>query len=193
MIRAFLAIELSPDIRQKVSSFQQQLKDILPSMNWIRPESIHVTLKFLGSVELSRIPQLMSVLEPIGDKTSPFSLDLQGVGVFPTVKRPRIFWLGVSGPSQSLHRLVSEVEAALQSLGFASEEKTYHPHLTLARIKHENAMVGSALIEKGVFENGHHLGTLTVDRFTLFQSDLNTSGALYTPLGTVLFSPDSLD
>ncbi len=192
MIRAFLAVELSCDIRQNVSSFQQQLKESLPPMNWVRSESIHLTLKFLGAVEPSCIPRILPVLKPIGDKTNKFSLDLQGVGVFPNRQRPRVIWVGISGQTQSLQRLVLGVTAALEPLGFPLEEKAYHPHLTLARIKRENVVVGSALLEKGVLENEHHLGNLTVNQFVLFQSNLNSSGACYTSLGTVLLSSSCL-
>ncbi len=183
MIRAFLAVELSCEIRQHISSFQQQLKETLPPLNWVRPESIHLTLKFLGSVELSCIPQLLSVLKPIADKTDKFSLDVQGMGVFPNRQHPRVIWVGVLGQTQRLQRLVLDVAAALEPLGFPLEAKAYHPHLTLARIKCEN----------GVLESDHHLGTLTVDRFILFQSDLNPSGACYMPLAAVLLSTSRSD
>jgi 2'-5' RNA ligase len=86
---------------------------------------------------------------------------------------------------------VFEIDVVLEPLGFPSEEKTYHPHLTLARIKRENAKVGSALMESGVLESDQYLGMLTIDRFTLFQSDLDSSGATYTPLGTVVFSENT--
>ncbi len=191
MIRIFIAVDLSPDIRRNLSSFQQQLKKMLPPMNWVRPESIHLTLKFLGSVQPSCIPQILSALKPLGEMTDTFSLDVHGIGVFPNRRRPRVLWVGVSGQTQSLCRLASEVVAALEPLGFPLDEKTYHPHLTLARIKRDNDIVGSALLEDGVFASDRHLGTLTVDRFILFQSDLNSAGACYTPLGTVLLSTKS--
>ncbi len=193
MVRTFIAIDLSPDIRRNVSSFQEQLKEAVPSLKWVRPESLHLTLKFLGSVQPSCIPKLLSVLKPIGEKTGKFSLNVQGVGVFPNRQRPRVFWAGVSGQTPSLQRLVSEVSMALNSLGFPPDEKAYHPHLTLARIKREHDIVGLALLEKGVLESDHYLGRLTVDRFTLFQSDLNPSGSCYMPLGAVLLSASRLD
>lgn len=186
MIRAFLAVELSSDIREKLSSLQQQLKKTLPPINWVRPESIHLTLKFLGYVEPSRISQLLSVLEAIGKKQNNFSIDVHGVGVFPQVKRPRILWVGLSGNTPALQDLVLEIESMLEPFGFPPEEKSYHPHLTLARIKRENATVGAALLENRILESEQRLGTLHVDRFTLFQSDLDSSGATYTALGTVL-------
>ena len=191
MIRVFLAIELSSGVREKLFSIQQQLKTTLPPINWVRPESIHLTLKFLGYVEPSVVSQLLSALEPIGEKHEPFSVDVQGLGVFPQVKHPRIFWVGLTGNTQALQDLEFEIEAALEPLGFPPEEKTYHPHLTLARIKRENAKIGSALMESGVLESDQYLGTLTIDRFTLFQSDLDSSGATYTPLGTVVFSENT--
>jgi len=191
MIRVFLAVELPSNIQEKIFVLQQELKGILPSINWVRPESIHLTLKFLGYVEPSVVSQLLSALEPIGEKHEPFSVDVQGLGVFPQVNHPRIFWVGLTGNTQALHELVFEIEAALEPFGFPPEEKSYHPHLTLARIKRENAKVGSALMESGVLESDQYIGTLTIDRFTLFQSDLDSSGATYTPLGTVVLSKNT--
>ena len=188
MIRVFLAVELSSNIQEKLFALQQQLKGILPPINWVRPESIHLTLKFLGYVHPSLVSQLLSALEPIGEKHAPFSIDVQGLGVFPQVKHPRIFWVGFTGNTQALQELVLEIEAVLETLGFPPEEKPYHSHLTLARIKRENAKVGSAFIQTRALKSDQHLGALIVDRFTLFQSDLDSSGARYTPLWTVPFS-----
>ena len=188
MIRVFIGVELSSNIRERISSLQQHLKKILPAMNWVHSESIHLTLKFLGYVEPSQISQLLSILKTLSKKHTPFSIEIQGVGVFPQIKHPRIFWAGVRGKTQVLQELVLDIEAALEPLGFSPEEKSFHPHLTLARIKRENATVGTALIKNGIFDNKQELGILTVDRLTLFQSDLDSSGATYTSLGTVLLS-----
>ncbi len=187
MIRVFLAIELSLHVQEQLAHLQQQLRNILSPINWVRPESIHLTLKFLGYVEPSTVSQLLSVLEPVGKKQEVFSIDVHGLGVFPHVKHPRILWVGLAGNTQALQELVLEIEAALESRGFPPEEKSYHPHLTLARIKRENATVGSALLKSGALESDQHLGMLTIDRFTLFQSDLGSSGAKYTSLWTVPF------
>jgi len=188
MIRVFLAVELSSDVREKLFSLQQNLKETLPPINWVRPGSIHLTLRFLGYVEPSLVSQLLAALEPIGKQQDGFSIEVQGLGVFPQVKHPRIFWVGFTGNTQALQNLVLEIEAALEPLGFPPEEKSYHPHLTVARIKRENATVGSALMQTRILESKPNLGKLTVDRFTLLQSDLDSSGARYTPLWTVPFS-----
>lgn len=189
MIRVFLAVELSSQIRENIVSLQQELKKILPSINWVRPESIHLTLKFLGHVDPSRISQVLSALESIGNRQDSFSIEVQGMGVFPHVKFPRILWVGVTGMTQALSELVLEIEMTLEPLGFPPEEKLYHPHLTLARIKRDNAKVGSSLLENGVLEHEQHFGTFSVEGFTLFQSDLDSTGAIYTPLGTIRLLP----
>lgn len=191
MIRVFLAVELSSDVQEKLADLQQQLRKTLPPINWVRPESIHLTLKFLGYVEPSVVPQLFAALEPIGKKQHVFSMDVQGVGVFPKVTHPRILWVGLTGNIQPLHEVVLEIEAALEGLGFPPEEKPFHPHLTLARIKRENTHVGSVLRQEKILEDNQHLGSLAVDKITLFQSDLDASGAKHTPLGTVPFMVNS--
>lgn len=191
MIRVFLAGDLSSGTRESLFSFQQELKKTLPPVNWVRPESIHLTMKFLGYVEPSRISQLLLALEPVGTAQHGFSMEVQGVGVFPHIKHPKILWVGITGQTQALQELVLEIEAALEPLGFPPEEKPYHPHLTLARIKRDNALVGSALLENAVLEREQHFGTFTVDRLTLFQSDLDSTGATYTPLGIVQLSQQS--
>jgi len=86
MIRVFLAIELSLHVQEQLAHLQQQLRNILSPINWVRPESIHLTLKFLGYVEPSTVSQLLSVLEPTGKKQNVFSMEIQWVGMFPQVK-----------------------------------------------------------------------------------------------------------
>jgi 2'-5' RNA ligase len=188
MIRVFVAVELSSEVREEISALQQQLNTTLPPMNWVRPESIHLTLKFLGSVEPSRISQLLAVLEPIGKRQNRFSIGVQDLGVFPHAKHPRIFLVGVSEKTQPLQELVLEIEVALEPLGFPLEVKSYHPHLTLARMTRDNAIVGSALVKNGILHSDQQLGTLSIDRFIFFQSDRISFGATYTPLGSVQLS-----
>ncbi len=188
MIRTFVAVEMSSDIREKLSCLQGQLKKTLPPMNWVRSESMHLTLKFLGWVDPSQVFQLLSVLDPIGMQRRPFSIAVQGLGVFPHIKYPRIFWVGIVGNTNALQELVFDIEAALEPLGFPPEEKPYHPHLTLGRIKRENSNFGSVLRKSGLLDDEHNIGGITITRLVLFRSDLDASGATYTPLGTVQLS-----
>ncbi|HNP59546.1 MAG TPA: RNA 2',3'-cyclic phosphodiesterase [Nitrospirales bacterium] len=184
-LRVFLAVELSLDLCRKVREFQQQLQNFLPHVNWVRPESIHLTLKFLGNVDASMVDQVLTALEPIGKSQPPFTLEIQGLGVFPHVRRPRIFWIGCTGDIPALLNLVSGVEGALDPLEFPSEEKPYVPHLTLARIKHDNSQVGKVLTHSGLLEQPQNLGILPVARITLFRSNVTTIGVEYIPLWAV--------
>ena len=184
-LRVFLAVELSSDLCRKVAEFQQQLRGNLPEVNWVRPESIHLTLKFLGYVDAAMVEQLLPAMEPVGRNQAPLSLEIQGLGVFPHIRRPRILWIGCAGDIPSLLKLVSRIEGALVPLGFPLEEKPYHPHLTLARIKHGNSKVGSVLTYSGLLEQPQTLGALRIERITLFRSDVSSFGAEYTPLWRV--------
>ncbi len=180
-------MELSLDLCRKVGELQHQLRNFLPNVNWVRPESIHLTLKFLGNVDAGMVEQVLTALETIRQSQPPFTLEIQGLGVFPHLRRPRILWIGCTGDIPALVNLVSEIEGVLNLLGFPREEKPYYPHLTLARIKHDNSQVGGVLTHSGLLEQSQNFGTLCVDRVTFFRSDVSQFGAVYRALGTVAF------
>ena len=191
-LRVFLAVELSLDLRRKVVELQRQLRESLPMVNWVRPESIHLTLKFLGYVHTSMVETVLTAIEPIRTSQPPLTLEVQGLGVFPHLRRPRILWIGCTGDMSALLNLVSGIEGALNPLGFPCEGKPYYPHLTLARIKHDNSQVGSILTHSGLLEQSHSLGILRVDQITLFRSDVGPFGAEYRALWKVpLNEPES--
>jgi RNA 2',3'-cyclic 3'-phosphodiesterase len=183
--RVFLAVRLPPPLIQAVAELQQQLRGTLPTVNWVSSDSIHLTLKFLGYIDTGMVDRLLTVIEPIGRNQTSFKVEIQGLGAFPHAQRPRILWVGCAGDISSLLQLVSEIDCALEPLGFPPEEKVYHPHLTLARIKHENSMIGNVLAHSDLLEQSMHLGPLPIDHLTLFRSDVSHVGAEYTPLWTV--------
>lgn len=187
-LKVFLGVELCLDLCQKVGELQHQLRNILPNVHWICPESIHLTLKFLGNVDTVMVERVLTALEPLRKSQPPFTLEIQGLGVFPHIRRPRILWIGCTGDISALLKLVFEIEGVLNPLGFPPEEKPYYPHLTLARIKHDNSRVGDVLTHSGLLEQPQNFGTLRVDRITFFRSDVSQFGAEYTALGTVAFN-----
>ncbi|GJL55198.1 MAG: RNA 2',3'-cyclic phosphodiesterase [Nitrospirales bacterium] len=180
-IRAFLAIDISTTVREALEHFQDQVGSIR-SVKWVSPESMHVTVKFLGDIEAGQVSVLREVLRDVTRETTSFSLTVRGVGGFPSVSRPRILWAGVSGEVKLLGGLVLNVESALSSLGYAQEERPYHPHLTLARIKSRSREAGKVLETSEVFEKEWVFGDMTVDRLCLVQSQLSPYGALYSRL-----------
>ncbi len=192
MIRAFVAIELSPELRAAIAQAQAQLKDRLMReirranadvrIQWVRPDSIHLTLKFLGNVAEDTLADIESAMHSVVEGRTPFSLEAGGLGVFPHLRSPRVVWIGLSGAVEQLTRLAGDLDAALGEVGFAREPRLSQPHLTLGRIKERSREVGRALSETGVLSQGGTVGTLAVNSISLMKSDLRPSGAVYTRL-----------
>ena len=180
-IRAFLAIDLNASIRDALDRFQNQADSVL-SVKWVLPQSMHLTVKFLGDIQEGQVKVLQEVLEGVVKEISPFSLTIKGIGGFPSLQRPRILWAGVAGEVDHLEVLVSCIESALSPLGFALEDRAYHPHLTLSRIKSNSREIGKTIGVFDLFKKEWVFGDLTVDRLCLFQSQLTPRGAIYSRL-----------
>lgn len=177
-MRLFIAIELPETIRTAIAEVQERLKAGGPSANWTRPEGIHLTLKFLGDVDETRVPAIVRALEDAVRGAGPLTLGVAGAGAFPKGKVPRVLWLGVTGDTERLASLQAAVEEAMTRLGFEREARTFSPHLTLARIKFpkprdnwQQAIDGIRAVELGTFE---------ADHISLMQSELRRDGAVYT-------------
>ena len=183
MIRSFLAIELPKPILKKIEEVQGDLRSAHADVRWVSPEKIHLTLKFFGSIEESRIYSIFkSIDEPIRS-TLPFSLKVRGVGAFPQLKNPRVVWMGVVEEREAFTSLQKQIETQLEKIGFQPEDRPFHPHLTLGRMKSSRGKEELAgRMEKHKEEE---FGDLRVERVVLFKSDLRPSGPIYTPLGDV--------
>ena len=180
MIRSFLAIELPEPILRKIGEVQGDLKSAHAEVRWTNPEKMHLTLKFFGNIEESRIDSIFkSIKEPIR-KTLPFSLKVRGVGAFPHLKNPRVIWIGLVDEREVLTSLQKQIEAQLEKIGFQPEDRPFHPHLTLGRMKSsrgkEDLVGGMERYREEEF------GDFQAERVVLFKSDLKPSGPIYTPL-----------
>ncbi|MBM4123000.1 MAG: RNA 2',3'-cyclic phosphodiesterase [Nitrospira sp.] len=199
MIRAFLAVELPEGLKKSIAQIQDQVrggiaKTVPPTtrLQWVRPDSMHLTLKFLGDIEEAQIESIKQALALPMTAFPRFSVEVDGLGVFPHLGMPRVLWVGLSetvdgqsGHQQGLLRLVEEVEAVLERLGFPRETRPFHPHLTLARMKEQAREVGRALSTSGLLTRTHAMGTLSVRAVALVKSELRPSGAVYTRLWEV--------
>ena len=180
MIRSFLAIELPRTILKKIEEVQGDLKRSHADVRWVSPEKIHLTLKFFGNIDEVKIdPIVKSIEEPI-QTTSPFHLVVRGVGAFPNLKNPRVIWMGLVGGVNILSSFQKKVETEFEKIGFQPEDRPFHPHLTLGRMKSGKGK--EALLERMEKYNGEEFGDLFVERVILFKSDLRPSGPVYTPL-----------
>lgn len=189
MIRTFVAVELDTPLRQALARAQTQLRGRLEQaagpgvrVQWVKPDSIHLTLKFLGDIPEERVAEIKNALAGVTARHVRFQVQAEGLGAFPGPRAPRVLWVGLPEHGGELTRLASDVEAALVAIGFAQESKPFHPHLTLARIKERSREVGRALSQGGLLEQEMKLGSLAVDAVRLMQSELRPSGAVYAEL-----------
>ena len=195
MIRAFLAVELSQELRAEVALVQQELKGkIEPDMNrnrhiaWVQPAKIHFTIKFLGDMDEQLLDPLLGVVErAIGSQ--PFvNVPLERLGAFPSPQSPRVLWVGPSEhwergtEAKRMVEVRGAIEEAGESLGFLREAKPFSPHLTLARIKMGERRIGAALAKSGVLDRPLSLGSLAVESVVLMKSELKPAGSVYTRL-----------
>ena len=193
MIRAFIAVEIAPDTITRIGAVIERLKPRSAAIRWIGTGNFHLTLKFLGNIDESQI-------EPIGaalfDALHPFprlTINAKGLGVFPNPKRPRVVWVGLVG--SQLVSLQAKVESALTPLGFAPEEKTFTPHLTIGRWRQGERADRTAKQtldqELGKWSD-YEFGQSPIDEVILFQSDLKPAGAIYRRLKVITLKPDPM-
>jgi len=184
--RTFFAVELSQEIRAGVRRIQQGLQGNAAGVRWVRPEGIHLTLRFLGEVAADRIEGIVRQAEHSVQTLNPFMIGIRGCGGFPTAKNPRIIWIGVEDPSGALKALQGRIEAGMVNLGFLSEERGYTPHLTLGRLHPGKGqrMIAQAL--ETIKESD--LGQMEVREICLFRSHLKPTGAEYTKLKVISLS-----
>jgi RNA 2',3'-cyclic 3'-phosphodiesterase len=131
-MRLFVALNLPKKERDRIHRAAKRLRDAALPVRWIGPENYHVTLKFLGEVKPERIPPVEEIVRRVASATLPFDVGLEGFGAFPTIRRPRVVWLGVDA-SAELRCLKQDLEWGLADVGFEAETRAFHPHLTLGR------------------------------------------------------------
>ena len=135
-IRAFIAVELPPAVREAVEGVVRELRSgIGDGVRWVRPEGVHLTLKFLGDIDADSVPAISDGLDRCAASAAPFDLFLEGVGVFPNARRPRVVWIGLGGALEPLLALQHSIDRELEGLGFARERRPFTPHLTLGRVR----------------------------------------------------------
>ena len=198
MIRAFLAVELSQELRADLATLQQELtRSIEPEMkrdrrmSWVRPASLHLTLKFLGDMDEQVIDPLRVALElAIGSQIA-VNVPLERLGAFPRPHSPRVLWVGPSenweegAEAKRLVEIHGAIEQACEGLGFRREAKAFSAHLTLARIKVGERHMGIALAKSGVLDCPLSLRSLAVELVVLMKSELRPTGSVYTKLWAV--------
>ncbi len=186
-VRSFIAIELPEELKAELTRLQVGLKSGKPTgVKWVDPYSIHLTLKFLGSVAVDRLGGITTAMEAAAQGISPFHLEVRELGVFPNLRRVQVAWVGMSGEVDKLARLQQRIESNLARLGFTPESRPFTPHLTLARLRNgtsrdERQRFGQ-LIASTRFDTGY---TIEVDAINLMKSQLTREGAIYSRISSV--------
>ncbi len=191
-MRIFIGIDLGSEVRGRISRFLDGVQGFAPDARWVRPESLHITLKFIGEQTPERVEAVSERLRRV--EGSGFEIRCAGYGFFPTAKAPRVFWIGIqAGPE--LADLAKRIDVAVAELGIPREDRPYSPHLTLARggagrrsgspkrQKGDVPNAAFAVLEKRLDALGAlDFGTMTAREFILYQSQLSPKGSKYTKL-----------
>lgn len=185
-MRLFVALDIDPDIRERIAAFREEMGSLAPGVRWVGPETFHITLQFLG--ETNKGDAIKAALAQV--KAVPVPLAFRGAGFFPTPQRARVFWVGIEAGAE-LQSLVANLGAALQPLGFKRDEGPYHPHLTLARAGSgrpharpgDKASPGLQAVRAQLeTQSPPEFGTMTAHQFILYQSTLTPTGSCYGKL-----------
>lgn len=186
-IRSFIAIELPEQARKGLARLRRGLeRDEHGFVKWVDPQGIHLTLKFLGNIPAKRVTEITDAIKKATGGISPFHLEISGLGAFPSLKQPRVFWVGISGELDKLSALQLDIDSTLAALGFAREERPFVAHLTVARIREgaspaERRDFGE-LVDSTTFQDKYPVEVAAV---RLMRSQLTPAGAIYTCLSVV--------
>jgi 2'-5' RNA ligase len=187
VIRAFIAINLTSEIQQRIDEainhFKQKLVGV--PVRWVTANNIHLTLKFLGDASVTSLEMLTNLLQAEVAGRRCFEISIGGAGAFPSNRRPRVIWVGVEAPVELMEMQIG-IESAMARLGYAPEEHPFSPHLTLGRVARNRTnedMRAIALALEAVKIG--FLGAICVQEVFLYQSDLKPTGAVYTSIFTV--------
>jgi 2'-5' RNA ligase len=197
-MRIFIGIDLDDEIRGKLARFLEGVSGFAPDARWVRPESLHITLKFIGEQKQEQVEAITQRLRRV--ESDPFKVQVSGYGFFPTAKSPRVFWIGIHAGLQ-LAQLAGDIDAAVAGLGVPREERKSSPHLTLARAggRSGTRSRGSsgdpkwragdgpnsifAVLQKRLAAMGElDFGRMAAGKFILYQSQLSPAGSKYTKL-----------
>jgi len=184
MLRTFVAVETPPALRSALQGVQTDLRQTGVRARWVRPENIHLTLKFLGEIPAGHVASVAQALRAAAQGRPPFSLNAAGVGVFPGLRRPRVIWVGLADREELLARLQADVEGRLSDLGFPRAAERFRGHLTIGRFRAGGSP--GPVAEELERWSAKPVGTLEVRALVLFKSTLRPEGAEYTALEQVI-------
>jgi 2'-5' RNA ligase len=187
-VRCFLAVDLAPRVRAAVGELQGRLRSRAGAadVRWTAPEGMHLTLKFLGEVAEPRIDAVVEAVRVVAAATPMLALVAGGVGAFPTPRRPRVVWVGLTGGADALARLAGALDQALAAVGFVPEARAFHAHVTLGRVRSPRGL--RVLAGALAAEAGAEYGAWRAGEAVLYRSYLRPTGSVYEVLARLPFA-----
>lgn len=179
-VRTFIAIKLTPEIISNISGVQEELKKSVLEVKWVKPENVHLTLKFLGHITPEELEKVKLATRETLKPFAPFEVSVSGLGAFPKIEYPRVIWVGIDKGKKELTKIASRIEENLAKIGFAKEKRGFSPHLTLGRVKSPKG--GERLIETFTKLKAANLGSMRVTKISIMKSELRPLGPVYTSL-----------
>ncbi|HBE73279.1 MAG TPA: RNA 2',3'-cyclic phosphodiesterase [candidate division Zixibacteria bacterium] len=181
VLRCFVALEVPADIQEILGRASARLAGSGADVGWVKPENIHLTLKFLGEIPQGRALQVGMAVSRLKGRIGPVPAALGGLGAFPVLHKPRVVWAGLSQGTEECGRVFAAVEGELADMGFQREEREFSPHLTLGRVRSDRN-VGELV--KLIGETGLEPVEFSLKALTLMKSSLTPQGSVYEPMNT---------
>lgn len=182
-IRTFIAFDTPELIRKEMRIFQSELKKSNTDVKWEPEDKFHATIKFLGDVSEFTLPSVLVSIESVVKKYSSFEVMYQTVGTFPDIRHPRVVWIGCENPDGILKNLKNELDTVLQSFGFEMEKRSFHPHITLGRVKGDRNLKNlTSLLEKITFQPRNAV----INEVVVMKSVLHPEGSAYSIIQSIV-------
>jgi 2'-5' RNA ligase len=186
-VRAFIAVPVDPLVISQITDVQRTLRERTSPdfVRWVRPEQLHLTLRFFGNVPLAQLPGIEAATRMACVSSTEFRLAAQGVGCFPNLRGPRVVWVGITGETGRLDEFRQAIANHTRSFGEPPEERPFQPHLTIGRIKQPNAQSKELLAKRASESAQKNFGEWRVSHVELMRSVLGPQGSTYSILATI--------
>ncbi|HNQ51410.1 MAG TPA: RNA 2',3'-cyclic phosphodiesterase [Candidatus Omnitrophota bacterium] len=183
-MRTFIAITLPPDVKDAVGRLQNKLKTSGADVKWVSPANIHLTLKFLGDIDEITKNSVSEALRLIAANSSDFTIRLGSIGAFPSIRSPRIIWIGLAEGHAQARSIVDQIETGLEDIGIPKEARPFSSHITIARVRSKKnidlLIDGIAGLDKTLTVSGEFkAGGFKAGKLTFFKSTLTPQGPVY--------------
>ena len=179
-VRVFVAVELPDTVKAEFAGLAAAIDALgVRGARTVRPEGVHLTLKFLGDVSVELIPEIEAAMDFAADEMAPFNLSLGDAGVFPNPRATRVLWVGVEGDLDSLGRLQRRVEESLAELGFRPERRGFNPHITVGRVRDRVSNADRRRVTETLLSHEYERPVIHVERIGLIRSILHPGGSIY--------------